>query len=49
MWERWRRWERELDEEIEAHLLMAIADRIEKGEKPADAEKNARREFGNQP
>ena len=39
----------ELDEEIRAHLQMATADRIERGEKPADAERNALREFGNQP
>lgn len=39
--------ERELDEEIEAHLAMAIRDRIERGEDPREAELAARREFGN--
>ncbi len=39
--------ERELDEEIRAHLAMASGERIERGESPAEAEANARREFGN--
>src|SRR5229473_3402772 len=38
----------ELDEEIRAHFRMAIEDRIARGETPAEAERNARREFGNQ-
>ena len=42
-----RRRERELDEELRAHLAMAIRERIEQGEDPAEAEANARREFGN--
>ena len=37
----------ELDEEIRAHLQMAIADRVARGESRADAERAARREFGN--
>ena len=37
----------ELDEEIGAHLKMAVRERIEQGEDPAEAEDNARREFGN--
>lgn len=37
----------ELDDEIQAHLDMAIRDRIERGEDPAAAEAAARREFGN--
>ena len=41
--------ERELDEEIRAHLAMAIRERIEQGENPAEAEANARRKFGNVP
>ncbi|MGH9395234.1 MAG: permease prefix domain 1-containing protein [Terriglobia bacterium] len=41
--------ERELEEEIHAHLTMAIRERIEQGEDPAEAETNARREFGNVP
>ncbi|HTV56890.1 MAG TPA: ABC transporter permease [Terriglobia bacterium] len=39
--------EQELDEEIHAHLAMAIRERIEQREDPAEAEANARREFGN--
>lgn len=44
-----KRREQELDEEIRAHLAMAIRERIERGEDPAEAEANARREFGNVP
>jgi predicted permease len=43
----WRRRNRELDEEIQAHLAMAASDRIERGEDPQAAERAARREFGN--
>jgi len=43
-----RRLDHELDEEMRAHLRMAIEDRTERGEKPAEAERNARREFGNE-
>jgi putative ABC transport system permease protein len=39
--------ERELDEELRAHLAMAVRDRIERGEAPAAAAAAARREFGN--
>ena len=39
---------RRLREEIESHLRMAIRDRMERGESAAEAEANARREFGNQ-
>lgn len=39
--------DRELAEEIEAHLSMAARDRIERGEEPEAAEMSARREFGN--
>lgn len=42
-----RRREQELDEEIRTHFAMAIQERIEQGENPAEAEANARREFGN--
>ena len=44
----WRR-KSELAEEMESHLKMAIADRIERGESPADARAAATREFGNIP
>lgn len=39
--------EQELDDEIRAHLAMAIRERIEQGEDPSEAEPNTRREFGN--
>ena len=42
-----RRQDQELDEELEAHLRMAIADRIERGERPDEAARAARRELGN--
>ncbi|MGA2770692.1 MAG: ABC transporter permease [Bryobacteraceae bacterium] len=49
MWLLFRRGrrDRELDEEIRAHLAMATRDRIERGEDPRAAEAAARREFGN--
>ncbi|HEY2896807.1 MAG TPA: ABC transporter permease [Gemmatimonadaceae bacterium] len=37
----------EIGEELESHLKMAIEERIARGESRADAEANARREFGN--
>ena len=40
---------RDLDEEIEAHLRMAVRDRVERGENPAEARAAAAREFGNVP
>ncbi|HEX5431521.1 MAG TPA: ABC transporter permease [Bryobacteraceae bacterium] len=48
---RWSRFfhssrDRELEEEIQAHLAMAKQDRIERGEAPASAEIAAHREFG---
>ncbi|HJW14349.1 MAG TPA: ABC transporter permease, partial [Thermoanaerobaculia bacterium] len=42
-----RRLEEELEEELATHLRMAEADRVASGESRADAEVNARREFGN--
>ena len=36
----------EIDDELRAHLNMAIRDRIERGEDPREAEAAARREFG---
>ena len=42
-----RRRERELDDEIRAHLRLAQQDRIRQGESPEDAAVSARREFGN--
>ena len=43
-----RRLERELDEEIRAHLAIDKQERMERGEVPGMAEENARRTFGNQ-
>jgi putative ABC transport system permease protein len=43
-----RRRERELDAEIAAHLAMAAADRVARGERPEVAEAAARRELGNE-
>lgn len=42
-----RRKDGEINDELEAHLNMAIRDRIERGEDPREAEAAARREFGN--
>ncbi len=43
-----RRRDRELDEEIAAHLAMATADRVARGESPEEAAAAARRELGNE-
>lgn len=42
-----QRRDQDLDEEVRAHLAMAIHERIEQGEDPSEAEANARHEFGN--
>src|SRR5215471_9004995 len=50
-WTRYRRLRRldtEIDDEIRAHLAMSAHDRIGQGEKPLEAERNARRELGNE-
>ena len=39
----------ELDEELRAHLRMAMADRMERGETEDEARQNAMREIGNIP
>jgi len=39
----------DLTEEIESHLNMAIADRVARGQSPADARSSAIHEFGNVP
>src|SRR4051812_27590096 len=39
--------DRDLRDEIRAHLEMAAADRVQRGEEPRDAAAGARREFGN--
>ena len=38
----------DLEDELRAHFRMAVEDRIQRGEHPLDAERNARREFGNE-
>ncbi len=45
----WRRHGRdyELDEELDGHIRMAIEERVSRGEPREDAERAARREFGN--
>ncbi len=45
----WRKRDRhsDLDEEIRCHLQLAADERIERGEAPAQAASNSRREFGN--
>jgi putative ABC transport system permease protein len=51
LWERLRRLpraDRDLDDEIRAHLAMAAQDRTDRGETPGDAHRQARREFGNE-
>ena len=45
-WVRARRGD-ELAEELRTHLAMAEADRVARGQEPADAAASARREFGN--
>jgi predicted permease len=45
---KWRLRNQELDDELRAHLAMAVQDRISRGENPAEAARNARRELGNE-
>jgi putative ABC transport system permease protein len=42
-----KRREEELEAELRSHLAMAACDRVDRGETPAEAERRARREFGN--
>ena len=46
---RFREAQERLDEEIEAHLRMAVRDRVERGESLEEAEAAVRKEFGNVP
>jgi predicted permease len=46
---RFARRKEELDEELRAHLRMAVADRVERGETADEARQNAMREMGNLP
>jgi putative ABC transport system permease protein len=49
-WRRFFAWrKRDLDEEIQAHLRMAVRDRVERGESLAEARAAAAKEFGNVP
>lgn len=47
IWWNWRRRDKELEKEIQHHLKMAEADRVERGVSQRDARAGARREFGN--
>jgi hypothetical protein len=48
-WIRFAKQKEELSEELRAHLQMAIADRMERGESEEEARRNAMRELGNDP
>jgi putative ABC transport system permease protein len=48
-WRFFARRKRDLHEEIEAHLRMAVRDRVERGETPLEARAAAAKEFGNVP
>ena len=45
-WPQWGRRDRELEEEVRAHLAMAARDRMDRGEPTESAERAAQREFG---
>jgi predicted permease len=47
LWWLWRKRERELEKEIQHHLQMGEAERLERGTSVGDARTAARREFGN--
>src|SRR6266403_740535 len=47
LWWRRKQQERELEEEVRRHLEMAAKERVERGEDKREAERAARREFGN--
>jgi hypothetical protein len=46
-WWNWRKQEKELEKEIQHHLGMTEAERMERGASQTDARQAARREFGN--
>src|ERR1700677_384015 len=48
-WRFFARRKRDLDEEIEAHLRMAVRDRVERGDTLVEARAAAAKEFGNVP
>jgi predicted permease len=45
----WRKKDADIEDEIESHLLLAIEDRIERGQPPRDARRAALLEFGSVP
>src|SRR5216684_355542 len=47
LWRRRKQQERELEEEVRTHLEMAAKERVDRGEDKREAERAARREFGN--
>src|SRR6267378_6143771 len=47
IWWKRRKQEEELNAEVQSHLEMAAKDRFERGEDKREAERAARREFGN--
>jgi predicted permease len=47
LWWRREQHKRELEEEVRSHLEMAARERVERGEDKKEAERAARREFGN--
>src|SRR6266404_6944870 len=47
LWWRRKQQERELDAEVRTHLEMAAKERVDRGEDKREAERAARREFGN--
>src|SRR5229473_973264 len=47
LWWRRKQQERELEEEVRRHLEMAAKERVDRGEDKREAERAARREFGN--
>ena len=48
-WQDWERRKRDLAEELESHLRMAVADRMARGESYEEARREAMKEFGNVP
>jgi putative ABC transport system permease protein len=47
LWWRRKQLDRELEEEVRTHLEMAANERVDRGEDKNEAERSARREFGN--
>src|SRR5207244_7713698 len=47
LWQHRQGKQRDLEQELHSHLEMATLDRIDRGESPEQADRSARREFGN--